>query len=513
MYKVLIVDDNVIIRKSIRTRVNWDQIDMEVIGEACDGKEAYDMICSLQCDIVITDIKMPKIDGLTLIEKTRKKFPYLQYIIISSFDDFKYTKQAILYKVVTYILKPINNQELLTALEASKKNINQLHEQEQQKMNLENTKEINDFSRFNAQMVSFLNNNQSPKNSSYFLDAFNYSPTDKVLIMLAFNIIDSRLNINMLYTVYKQLHNHHPLHMMPVLLNDNIFILMITTDHMDTSLINQLVLQGTHILNDLNCTSNYISCSFGENKITNFKPCFKECIRALYYRFLDIKSVNGIYYYTQLDSKGLSDDELNSYKLALELGVKEQAIESLNNIFHHLYDHKVNSSIFKLTMTSIVNIVHNTLLSNNLNRSLLSEEVFGRYFYLMFGRLDDLNQYFITLTEEVCNNIQSSSHETYDKIIEYIKTNYNKSISLNSIAETFYMNTNYLGQFIKKHTGQTFNQYINNLRIEQAKRVLSKQPDIKLNELAHSIGYADSQYFSKVFRKITGFTPTQYKKK
>ena len=116
MYKVLIADDNALIRKSIIKRIPWQKLDMECVGEAENGKETAQLIEKLQPDIVITDIKMPVADGFFAIEATKDRFPSTQFIIISGYDDFAYLKQSIQFQVLNYILKPIDTEELIESL-------------------------------------------------------------------------------------------------------------------------------------------------------------------------------------------------------------------------------------------------------------------------------------------------------------------------------------------------------------------------------------------------------------
>jgi two-component system response regulator YesN len=105
---------------------------------------------------------------------------------------------------------------------------------------------------------------------------------------------------------------------------------------------------------------------------------------------------------------------------------------------------------------------------------------------------------------------QKDSQNTINQIIDYIHMNFTKPLTLNTLAEKFYMNPHYLGQLIKKHLCVSFNQYLHSLRIDHAKHLLQTD-EVKVNDLASSLGYSDSQYFSKVFKKFTGISPSDYK--
>lgn len=118
MYKVLLVDDERIILEGIAKVVDWEKVGTRLIDTAKNGIEAYEKITSYQPDIVITDIKMPGMDGLSLVVKTIKKYPSIQFIILSGYSEFEYAKKAIDYGVKRYLLKPCNENMIIEALES-----------------------------------------------------------------------------------------------------------------------------------------------------------------------------------------------------------------------------------------------------------------------------------------------------------------------------------------------------------------------------------------------------------
>ena len=112
MYHVLIVDDEKYIRRSIINRIDWEKCGGEVIGEAADGEEAYEMIGLYQPEVVITDIRMPGMDGLKLAEIVSREYPHIKLVLISAYNDFEYARKAIQYGVKEYLLKPVMEEEM-----------------------------------------------------------------------------------------------------------------------------------------------------------------------------------------------------------------------------------------------------------------------------------------------------------------------------------------------------------------------------------------------------------------
>ena len=125
LYRIILVDDEEEVRKSIIKKINWQAAGFKVVGDAENGQEALEKIELLEPDVVLTDIKMPYMDGLTLAGKIREKYPSIKMVIFSGFDDFEYAKQAIKFNVIEYILKPVNVEELTAILLKIKSNLDE----------------------------------------------------------------------------------------------------------------------------------------------------------------------------------------------------------------------------------------------------------------------------------------------------------------------------------------------------------------------------------------------------
>ena len=129
LYRIILVDDEEEVRKSIIKKIDWNAAGFQVVGDAENGEEALERIEALEPDVVLTDIRMPYMDGLTLAEKVRQRFPSTKIVIFSGYDDFEYAKQAIKLNVTEYILKPVNVEELTAILKRIKANLDEEIEQ------------------------------------------------------------------------------------------------------------------------------------------------------------------------------------------------------------------------------------------------------------------------------------------------------------------------------------------------------------------------------------------------
>ena len=125
LYRIILVDDEEEVRKSIVRKIGWEEAGFQVAGDAENGEDALEKIEALEPDVVLTDIRMPYMDGLTLAERIRQKYPSMKIVIFSGYDDFEYAKQAIKLNVTEYILKPVNVEELTAILKRIKVNLDQ----------------------------------------------------------------------------------------------------------------------------------------------------------------------------------------------------------------------------------------------------------------------------------------------------------------------------------------------------------------------------------------------------
>lgn len=519
MYKIMIVDDNSLIRQSIRARVNWADLNMTVIDEAKNGEEALEKIKISKPDIVITDIKMPKADGFSIIEKTKEILPHIQYIIISGYDDFQYTKKAILYNIVNYILKPINNEELIEALTTAKNNIVDCNNQHKNIDLLGHLQKKELYQQINSSFISYFNNNLDLKDLLKLLIENHIELNYSSISMVSINIIGD-ISTNPVYKNDLTLFNLHDLikshfsrsniHVIP--LNKYMICFLINTDN------NSLYSQKLYwdILEFFKLIDNNLMIYMGVSKpyddITMLSKIYNEAIDALFSRFT-VDEDTYLYSYTSLTSDYTVDDNLRTQiRISMKLGLDNKVTDSILSLFEHAEEKKMNAIDFRYLVDELLGISKKIVRTNKLDENLTSEKIFDKYFLLKFKSSIEIKKHLISICKNICLEIRNNKTvDIGEIIIEYIHSNYTNSISLNQLADIFYVNAVYLGQLLKKQTGFTFNKYINMLRIERAKKIIETTDEVKLNELAYSLGYSDSHYFSKVFKQITKNTPSQYK--
>ncbi len=247
------------------------------------------------------------------------------------------------------------------------------------------------------------------------------------------------------------------------------------------------------------------------NEIKMIKKAYLESLDALYHRFI---SNENIFPYTYTASlRTIDDSSWEQLEYSLKLGLTNEAESKILSIFDQ-YKKNIKGSQIQFIVKQLINIFQYITLHNDLDRSLIPEKFSDTYFLFDFDNLSDVSSYMTEMCRHICDSISiNSSHHLGKTIVEYIHSNYTKPINLNTIANTFHINSTYLGQLLKKEVNMPFNKYINKLRIIQAMKMIEYDSNVKLKDIAHSIGYSDSHYFSKIFKQVTGISPSEYKKK
>jgi len=517
MYKVLIVDDEEFIRNGLRCILDWEEEGFEICGDAGNGEVALQMIQKLQPDLVLMDIRMPKVTGLEVVKYCFEQELPCKFIIISGFSDFKYAQEAIRYGVENYLTKPIDEDELLptirqvkAALDEKYRNINHLehirlkakdailHDIVAGSEDLEALLSGNDIDQLelNAdiyQIVIYENFSQSKDSPTYsFADllrvtnrgehTFNYFEEDhKKVILLKGEYGLSRFNDFLKH--YQG--NNPPQKGSPM---DTLFLAYgrpvdsLTEVHLSyqdaLTLIRRrfFCIHGQHTLGydelpDMSTNTNRISPEYLQ-ETTNYLVGYLQTFN----RNNVAKTLYQLEEYLYNVVNDISEVKL--FLTDLYLQVKER--------ISVLYP---NSTIPFSGNTAVINIIESK--------------------HYMYEIIQFLSEQFEMIMNATGNPSRSN---IIDDILYYIEHNYQNNIKLETIAPLFGYNSAYLGKIFSKTVGENFNSYIDHMRIEHSKEMLLNNA-YKVYEIAEKVGYRNVDYFHKKFRKYVGESPAEYRKK
>ncbi|MEC0126822.1 response regulator transcription factor [Paenibacillus pabuli] len=532
MHQVLLVDDEVYARKGLRKLIRWEACGFEVIGEADDGDEAYEQIERLQPDVVITDIRMPETDGLELIRRTNLdgeqneiggKMPY--FIIVSGYNDFTYAQQAVRYGVQDYILKPIDEIELeatlcrLSAVLKQRKSAEQ-EKRERQYMRCLEQLMYGEADSSAAEQWLELTDTQSGDMLAYLL--FEYNPrlcSDAPKITCAGEEDVAQLGSfhQIVRAVLKRMYPQDSL--MHLKQHGERVGVLLTGKHLCTD------------ANNLRKTVEKIQSSFME--MENIRVCiyagatcqdpllighaYQTALKAIAYKFST--EDDGVVLFDEVQHAQVqwmhTDHEKQQQLLRL---MEEQQMEAMEVTLGDWFTEMRASCYAPAAVTSAVHQLVSSVVS--ILQSIQADVKTMTTLQPVLdwqserGRLVDAHQLLNFFMEEAARRLAEQRLQiqkgAMPKIKSYIEENYSKNISLKSIASEFYMNPVYLGQRFRKVYGMYFNDFLLQLRIEEAKRLL-RQTDLRVYEVAERVGFGSSDYFATQFEKIEASSPTEYR--
>ncbi|MDR2939155.1 MAG: response regulator transcription factor [Clostridiales bacterium] len=529
MYKVIIVDDEPIIRHGLKNKIDWALLGFECIAACENGREAQEYIEKTRPDLVITDIKMPFVDGLALTEYIKEIDKNIKVIILSGYDEFEYARKAIKFGVNDYIVKPITASEMMVVLEKLKNEIDK--EKKENEAHIKKEKLLDDNKliikeRFLQELVSLDINAEKIishlgelgvdlSGSSYVAaiidvdEGFNKiglqeNPNDPVLYFSVFNITEEIINNDKLGVTFQ----------------DSELKTVVIFCAPDTGIMELAKNTCYRVQNTVKSIMNFtVSIGVGEyrNSPDAIAESYKEALNALEYRFLmgsgKIISISGV----SINVKNTASDIITVEPQIIE-GIKDGRedvlINSVGDLFNIIKNAHLSVEGAYEVLYSLIFKIQKTMEAYDVNDIFETRHNIISDIY-RYKTLDEIE---IWLIEVCCNIMQylNKKKEKYTKQLilkaeDFIRENYSDpKISINSVSKELSLSPSYFSALFKNLTNKTFTEYLTNARIEKAKGLLAST-SLKTYEIAYKVGYSDPHYFSIAFKKGTGRSPTKYR--
>lgn len=518
MIRVLIVDDEPFIRQGLKLLIKWKDHGCEIIGEASNGNEAMEIIKNQSVDLVITDIKMPVMNGLELIKCVKDNgYNNIKFIVLSGFYEFEYAKTAIKYGVKDYVLKPIQKDELNRVLDefskdfiVEKNNLQKIEKAQndsyQMKLNklilgkagsatikfLEDKLKPSDYLRFILIDVDMAGMSIDEKNQ-YRLDVYN--ETVKIIKNRNYNVIcelDDKKNMHSIGFIFDK-----------KFLEENVFG--------EREYVNNLVCELKKTINN----KFYIYAGKAVEDIHNIKKSYET---ATMLKIIN-KDSNVIFfeeiYKDSCRKQIVKKDYMDMLINGIEENNKDKIKKCIKSFYESFKDGYIDGEILKINIDYLLfNLIN---IEKNINEESNKEELLE-----LIGLLDveniisrdsekNLTNFSINFAEYLDNLRKNSIKGVLSYIDKEIYEHYMDKLSLKSLSEKYYLNSAYLGQIFKKKYKVSFKDYLNEFRIEKAAEML-KRSDEKIYEIAEKVGYSNNDYFINKFTQIKGKTPFRYRK-
>ena len=538
MLKTFLAEDEIVVRENIKKMVPWEQYGFELVGEASDGEMALPLIKKLKPDLLITDIKMPFMDGLTLCKVVKKELPDIKIVILSGYDDFNYAKEAIGIGVEDYLLKPITKNAFLERLCEIRSRYE--HEKSQREY----------YEQFHREMQEYEQNSSRDFFEGLISGTMDmgemYERADKLgldIVAEAYNILIFTLESENAAAGQSETYSEWEAralekieglfadHSYAMLFRNNVFSYgVLVKEQKDNPGKNtrDCVESIREILSDAPAGQPwFIAAGEPVERLSNMKHSYNTAAQTYARRYL----YDGhILYYRDLKEEELTKDDgrylkkvdINAMDPAiiqkfLGSGLKEETGNFVRDYFHAIGKEPMTSMVFRSYV--ILNVRFSVL--SFLNRmgycaSALEEsdtedalEQGGASMEAAMAYAENMLQKAIEIRDE---NSGNKNRDILENSIEYIKTHYmDENMSLNAVAQVANISANHFSALFSQNIGQTFIEYLTGIRMEHAKELL-RCTGKRASEIALEVGYKDSHYFSYLFKKTQGMTPSDYRK-
>ena len=533
MYRILLVDDEILVRDAIKENIDWKSLDCELVGDCENGKQASEFVKENPVDIVLTDILMPYMDGMELSKFLHDNYPDVVIVIFSGFGEFEYAKKAIQYGVSEYLLKPVTAMELTGVINKMKEKVDQLR-REKNKMNklTENSEKY----RKNAQVIRSKNMEalvNCTTDVSKSIQRLAEMGIDISAISYRVALFDIDLYSGM-YELDTEKQQESAL---------MAFVLYNISDEIVTREEAGFAYQEGN---------NRVGILFQEKWSRNFTEKTREICREIQDKTKEVMGFDvsmGIGKWVKkpeelVQSHNMAqdtlqyryllggnllidmeekhpvqeisiDEPLSVLKEALKTGQEDLALQTLVSIEDLIRNALMQKSRACMYLQQVIRTMDNACedVSADMEqiregRDELIREITDQKF---FGEACEVVARHTKRVISILSAMNTSSSERQARLaIDYIQKNYMvPDLSLNSICSYLNISTSYFSTIFKEETGETFTEVLIRTRMEKAKELL-ENTTMKNYEIAEKVGFADPHYFGISFKKMTGCTPTEY---
>lgn len=499
--KVLIIDDEFIMRQGMKHMLEWEKEGFQIVGEATDGQEGLDLVAKMQPDIVLADIVMPVLDGIEFSRILQQRYPDVQLIILSSYDKFEYVKPTLLNGAVDYILKPTLNPEiLLKTLTRAARNIPGMVLQKEQKASP------------GMQIERMLSGYQDKPDEALFAETFPYT----LYRMLGINLktaCDSSKScmIKVRETLEEFFTERKSYVAVSFLMEEEILCLVF----------NYRMKDEKNVLADIEACISII-CNMAEkaffivgksfSSMKQIKSCYEKEIRPY---------VDWQFYFPGKHLMVVQGDEevrkgkrfaFEEYTNELMHRQYEKALERFRMYIDEIREDRMDEYRLKnltknLLYNFLIEVEQYQVESEKLKKQYFSKiekasdvDSFGQVMQDIFGQLKRILEVKIGTEDERIRQIK-----------RYINDNYAENLELSVLADRFGFSYHYLSSYFSRQTKEGFSEYLNKIRIEKAIDLL-KESELPIAQISGEVGYADQSYFCRVFKRNTGETPSGYRR-
>ena len=534
--KVFLVEDEMVIRRGIKNSIDWEKEGYIFCGEASDGELAYPMIIKEKPDILITDIRMPFMDGLELCKLVKKELPNIKILILSGYDEFDYAKEAIRLGVTEYLLKPISSGKLLEALNGVSESIRREKEDkdlvrkymEEMRENTEHEKQ-KFFEQMIAGNLSMADALETGKKYEMNLSAGMYN-----LLLFRFTLGEENRKSGELlgeaeYAIEKLTERLEYVFEFQRGVEGWAFLLMADNEEQMSERVKELSKDLEEIMKNYSTIAYFGGIGQPVARLRELEESFREAERALAARFTmelnRIISVEDIRMAQNVDT--LDDIEITSFgeiektrtmlEKFLNNGAEDEIDEFVDVYINELPEENLKSVLMRqyIIMDAYIVMMSFCEKIEGIEGEMQAQSEELKNSMKTIQTLEEIKNYIRMLLKKIIGVRDTISGRRYSDIIEIAKDQIRKTymsdeISLNTIAAEVGMSPSYFSSIFSKEMGKTFVEYLTEIRMDRAKELLMCS-SMKTSEIGYEVGYKDPHYFSHIFKKTQNCTPKEFR--
>lgn len=534
--KVFLVEDEMVIRRGIKNSIDWEKEGYIFCGEASDGELAYPMIIKEKPDILITDIRMPFMDGLELCKLVKKELPNIKILILSGYDEFDYAKEAIRLGVTEYLLKPISSGKLLEALNWVSESIRREKEDkdlvrkymEEMRENTEHEKQ-KFFEQMIAGNLSMADALETGKKYEMNLSAGMYN-----LLLFRFTLGEENRKSGELlgeaeYAIEKLTERLEYVFEFQRGVEGWAFLLMADNEEQMSERVKELSKDLEEIMKNYSTIAYFGGIGQPVARLRELEESFREAERALAARFTmelnriisveDIRMAQNVDTLDDIEITSLGEIEKTRTMLEkfLNNGAEDEIDEFVDVYINELPEENLKSVLMRqyIIMDAYIVMMSFCEKIEGIEGEMQAQSEELKNSMKTIQTLEEIKNYIRMLLKKIIGVRDTISGRRYSDIIEIAKDQIRKTymsdeISLNTIAAEVGMSPSYFSSIFSKEMGKTFVEYLTEIRMDRAKELLMCS-SMKTSEIGYEVGYKDPHYFSYIFKKTQNCTPKEFR--
>ena len=482
-YTVLLVDDEEEVFQVIMKKLDWESMGFSIAGYARNGVEALEMAEELQPDVVMTDIKMPYMDGLTLCKKLKEIYQKVKVIIFSGFDEFEYAKEAIKIEAEEYILKPIEREKITEILKKLNAEIESRKEKE------ENNQKIGYQQMRHLMLSDEISGEEQRTIESQYADHFY---TGNYYVCCQNQVKRGELSDDN-YIFMKNM-------------NDN-DIFIVPAENLSLLLKNEL--QDGYIgISAAHCGLESIRQAYAESVMMRKKAFVRNKVEAQYGAFQE-KIPEGLI----TEAAKLTEEAARIQRVQL-IGTDhtDDLEKSFHQFFYEVKNGRIDEAVFESCMKDFFTEVEKTYqnaLETEGELLLECKEIWSENCIDSYE--DKVMEFVLQLHEKINSSYdQNKNVQKIKMAVDYIEENYAKDLNMAVVSNYISMNYSLFSYSFKQYTGSNFVNYLKEIRMREAKKLLT-ETDMKIIEISQAVGYDNEKHFMKIFKATCGVSPTEYR--